>query len=637
SGRVRTMKSIYAMPGVVRLLLSQGQVAFNDNAIKLVLIGLVQILFPEERAAQLVSMVAAALVLPYVLFAPLVGWLNDVLSKKKVVQVSLIMQVTVMVILLVSLWFQSVAGIILVFFLLGFQSCLMSPAKRGLSGELAGKQRIGEVMGILEMLVVAGILMGTLAGGFLLRHWYDVIGDAWQAAIYSVAVLMVGCVVAWLLFIPVPSRPAPSQQPFRPGVLFGHFAQLRDLWGYPVVFRAGIGLAMFYFIGGVMVLILAEVGRMLYPGEAKAVWVTSMMSAALGIGIIIGAGSGARICRDKIQTGLIPVGALGMAVTLVLLAVVPMGTVWNYAVLVAMGSMSGWFLVPLSGLMVARSPEEKRGELIAGANLLTSSAGVLAVAFQALMAQAFELPVWAQLVVLAGMVMVAGAYLIQLLPDELIRLIGMAIAALHYRVYPQGHQNFPKEGGVLLLSNHVSYVDSLILSLACPRPVRFLAMDILFKQPITGRILRVFGAIPISPRRAKDAIQTAVNHIQDGDVVCIFPEGQLTKSGSLMEVKSGFELIARKADRQVVMVHMDGLWGSVCSFERGKLFWKWPRKLRLHIDVRFRDPMAAGEATRERLIDFWQVCAGGGKDEQFLQHHGQTGPKLEPDTEEKGA
>ena len=613
------------------MLLSQGQVAFNDNAIKLVLIGLVQILFPEERAAQLVSLVAAALVLPYVLFAPLVGWFNDVVSKKKVVQASLIMQVSVMGILLVSLWFQSVAGIILVFFLLGFQSCLMSPAKRGLSGELAGKQRIGEVMGILEMLVVAGILMGTLAGGFLLRNWFDVIGDAWQAAIYSVAVLMVGCVVAWLLFIPVPSRPAPSQHPFRPGVIVGHFSQLKDLWSYPVVFRAGIGLAMFYFIGGVMVLILAEVGRMLHPGEAKAVWVTSMMSAALGVGIIIGAGSGARICRDKIQTGLIPVGAFGMATTLVLLAVVPLGSFWNFAVLVVMGAMSGWFLVPLSGLMVARSPEEKRGELIAGANLLTSSAGVVAVAFQALMAQGLDLPVWGQLLVLALMVLLAGVYLVQLLPDELLKLIGMGMAALHYRVKTQGQETFPQEGGVLLLSNHVSYVDSLILSLACPRPVRFLAMDILFKKPLTGRILRIFGAIPISPRRAKDAIQKAAAHVQQGDVVCIFPEGQLTKTGSQMEVKSGFELIARKAGQQVVMVHMDGLWGSIFSFERGKLFWKWPRKWRLHINVRFSEPMAAAAATREQVIEFWNKHARAGKDDAFLQRHGQTGP--EPDLE----
>ncbi|MEM6600087.1 MAG: MFS transporter [Verrucomicrobiota bacterium] len=635
--RSKDMKSIYTMPGVVRLLLSQGQVAFNDNAVKLVLISLAPLLFQEKQAEQVVSLVAAALVLPYVLFAPLVGWLNDVYSKKKVVQASLIMQVTVMGILLVSLWYHSLPGVLLVFFLLGLQSCLMSPAKRGLSGELAGTRRVGEVMGILEMLVVAGILIGSLAGGFLLKYWVDQIGDAWQSAFYAVAVLMTGCVVAWVLFVPVPARPAPSQRPFKWTVVLGHGRQVKDLWSYPVVFKAAVGQAMFYFIGGVMVLILAEVGRMLHPADARAGWVTSLMSAALGIGIIAGALIAARICREKIQTGLIPVGAVGMASSLVLLAVVPPGTIWNYAVLVLLGCTAGWFLVPLSGLLVARSPEERRGELIAGANLLTSSAGVIAVAFQALLAQVLDLPVWGQLLLLAVLVLAAGIYLVQLLPDELIRLIGMGIAALHYRVYPQGHEPFPKEGGVLLLSNHVSYVDSLILSLACPRPVRFLAMDILFKQPVTGRMLRVFGAIPISPRRAKDAIRQAATHLQDGEVVCIFPEGQLTKHGRLMEVKSGFELIARKADQQVVMVHMDGLWGSVCSFERGKLFWKWPRTWRLHIDVRFSDPIPAGEATCARVTDFWQECARDGQDEQFLARHGQTGPEpvSETDTRQK--
>lgn len=621
------MKSIYAMPGVVRLLLSQGQVAFNDNAVKLVLISLAPLLFQEQQAEQVVSLVAAALVLPYVLFAPSVGWLNDFFPKKKVVQASLIMQVAVMAILLASLWLHSLPGVLLVFFLLGLQSCIMSPAKRGLSGELAGTKRVGEVMGILEMLVVAGILMGSLAGGFLLKYWMGSLDDAWLAAFYSVAVLMTGCVVAWVLFVPVPVKPAPSPKPFTIPVLFGHFAQVKDLWRHPVVFKAAIGQAMFYFVGGIMVLILAEVGRILHPGDAQAGWVTSMMSAALGIGIILGAVTAARVCREKIQTGLIPAGALGMALTLVLLACMPMGSLANYAVLVVMGSASGWFLVPLSGLLVSQSPEAKRGELIAGANLSSSSAGVLAVAFQALMAQALDLPVWGQYLILAALVLLAGMYLVQLVPDQLVRLIGMGIAALHYRVYPQGHKRFPQQGGVLLLSNHVSYVDSLILSLACPRPVRFLAMESLFDKPVIGWLLRVFGAIPISPRHAKDAIQKAVRHIEAGEVVCIFPEGQLTKTGRLMPVKKGFELIARKTQQQVVMVHMDGLWGSICSFERGRLFWKWPRTLRLHIDVRFSDPIKAEAATREQVIQFWENSARDRKDEQFLLRHGQTGPR----------
>jgi acyl-[acyl-carrier-protein]-phospholipid O-acyltransferase/long-chain-fatty-acid--[acyl-carrier-protein] ligase len=613
------MKSIYKMPGVVRLLLSQAQVAFNDNAVKLTLISLAPLVLPEEQAAQVVSLVAALLVLPFVLFAPLVGWINDRFPKKHVVQASLIMQTLVMLILLVSLWFQSLFGVLCVFFLLGLQSCLMSPGKRGITGELVETRRVGEIMGILEMLVVGGVLMGSLAGGLLLEQVVNRNALPWQAAFYTIAIFLVGCLVAWWLFLPVPVKAAPAQEPFRWRIIFGHFQQLRDLWSRPVVFKAALGDSVFWFVGGVMVLILAQLGRELHPGSAKAGAMTAVMSATLGIGIIAGAVTAARICRDKIHTGLIPVGAIGMTLGLITLALLPKSSVAAYGALMGMGFAAGWFLVPLSGLLVARSPEAHRGELLAASSLLSSLTGVVAVGFQALLAQGFGMPIWGQLLVLAGVVMIAGIYLIQLLPDEMIRLFGMGVAALHYRVHPQGQDSFPAEGGVLLLSNHVSYVDALILSLACPRPVRFLSLDSLFNKPVTGWLLRVFGAIPISSRHAKDAIKKAVAKVKEGEVVCIFPEGQLTKNGSLMDVKSGFELIARQAQQKVVVVHMDGLWGSICSFERGKLFWKWPRKLRLYIDVRFGSAMAPEAATKECVIEFWNESACGGRDEAFLK------------------
>ncbi len=183
----------------------------------------------------------------------------------------------------------------------------------------------------------------------------------------------------------------------------------------------------------------------------------------------------------------------------------------------------------------------------------------------------------------------------------LIRKIALWIARLRYQVKALGVENIPSQGGVLLVCNHVSYVDTVILSLACPRAIRFLSFEKLFAVPILGTILRLAGAIPVSPTRATDAIRRAAECLRRGEVVCIFPEGQLTRTGCLMELKSGFEVIARQAGCQVIVAQLDGLWGSIYSFADGRYFTKWPTGLRRKAMVSFSAPLQAAEATTDRV------------------------------------
>ena len=177
--------------------------------------------------------------------------------------------------------------------------------------------------------------------------------------------------------------------------------------------------------------------------------------------------------------------------------------------------------------------------------------------------------------------MLATALLaMRMLPQDTLRVVGLFLARLRYSVRTVGAEHLPKTGGALIVCNHVSYVDTIILSLASPRPVRFLSHESFFKTPVLGSILRVFGAIPIAPGRAKDALRRASDCIRAGELVCIYPEGQLTRTGCLMELKSGFEIIARRAQCPVIVAHLDGLWGSIYSFEGGRYFTKLPRGLR---------------------------------------------------------
>lgn len=180
-------------------------------------------------------------------------------------------------------------------------------------------------------------------------------------------------------------------------------------------------------------------------------------------------------------------------------------------------------------------------------------------------------------------------------------IIIRALCKVLYKVKVQGVQHLPSTGGVLLVANHVSYVDALLLSYASPRPIRFLSWSGFFSRPFLGWFLKTMDCIPISSTKSKDAIRQAAECLTAGEVLCIFPEGDLTKSGELAEFKKGFELMARRAAVPVLPVALGELWGSIFSFERGRYFWKWPKRLPYPVEVSFGQPVPAGEATAEKL------------------------------------
>ncbi len=197
------------------------------------------------------------------------------------------------------------------------------------------------------------------------------------------------------------------------------------------------------------------------------------------------------------------------------------------------------------------------------------------------------------------------------LSERFLRGLGAILARLIYRVTSRHAERLP-EGGFLLLPNHLTYVDALVLQLSCPRPIRFVIWDEIYRLPLFNPIFRAVGAIAISARHAKDSIRDAVELIERGEIVCIFPEGELSRSGILLRLKRGYELIARGADCPVVPVWLDQLWGSIFSFAGGKFFFKWPRHLRYPVTIEFGEPIApadAGIATlRARFLELGESC-----------------------------
>jgi acyl-[acyl-carrier-protein]-phospholipid O-acyltransferase/long-chain-fatty-acid--[acyl-carrier-protein] ligase len=205
--------------------------------------------------------------------------------------------------------------------------------------------------------------------------------------------------------------------------------------------------------------------------------------------------------------------------------------------------------------------------------------------------------------------------------DWLVRKVTYAFARLLYKVKVWGADRLP-EGGFLLLPNHLTWVDAGLLQLACPRPIRFIVWEQYYRDRRLQPFLRFFGSIPISDTRAKESIRAAVEAIRSGEVVCIFPEGELSRSGTLLRIKRGYELIARQAKCPVVPAWMDQTWGSIFSYRGGRFFRKWPASIRYPVTVAFAaplDPREAGHsAVRQRFLELGEFCY---QQRAFLKGH----------------
>src|SRR5437773_6266586 len=196
-------------------------------------------------------------------------------------------------------------------------------------------------------------------------------------------------------------------------------------------------------------------------------------------------------------------------------------------------------------------------------------------------------------------------------PERALYFFGRLLVRCFYRVTALGLENMPV-GGFLLLPNHITWIDAIVLQLACPRPIRYIIDEEYDDQPILYPLLRTLGCIPINIRHSRSAIRAATEKIAEGEIVCLFPEGQLERSGVLLRLQRGYELIARHANARVVPVWLDQLWGSIFSFQGGRFFTKFPKRFPYHVTVAFGKPLTAEDAdsatVREELLKLGEFC-----------------------------
>ena len=582
------------------LLIAQFCGAFNDNAWKLMvaLLGIRQLAStmapgPEfETASQTQTTLAFVIfTFPLAVVSMVAGLLADRVSKRTVIILMKAVEILLMGAATLALWMNPAGGFLPLIVLagMGVHSALFSPAKYGILAELLPHARLAAGNGQLEMWTFLAILTGTAAPGILL----SLTGNAvWMAPLLLTALALIGFSAAWT----IPRVPPARSEGGLANTLQGAWLALaRDR-----MLRLAICGAVFFWT-------IASLFAQNILVYAKAVlgvsdWQSGLPLMMLSIGIGIGARWVGRLSQGRVEYGLIPLGAAGVAVMLLTLGLLAPGLPATLALMVILGISSALIFVPLNALIQWRAPDDRRGSVIAFENTCVFT-GILLGSLGAGALASGGTSTTGIFTAAAAFTVLGTGWAMRLLPEALLRVVLVIVTNSLYRLRIVGHAHVPTTGGALLVPNHISFVDGLLLIASLDRPVRFVVDAQYAEQPFFKPIMKIFGVIPIAPygglRVVLRALREAGAAIDRGELVCIFPEGQITRTGTLLPFRRGFERIMKGRTAPVIPIHLDRVWGSIFSFDRGRFFWKIPERLPYPVTVSFGKPLAPQATAHE--------------------------------------
>ena len=583
------------------LLVAQFLGAFNDNAWKLIVALLAMKAAaagtggagPAYEAASQSRTTLSFLVftLPLMLVSLPAGALADRVSKRTVIIAMKAVEVCLMVAGTLALLASPGDWILPLAVLggMGVHSGLFSPAKYGILPELLPHERLSWGNGILELTSFLAIIAGSAVGGLLL----DLAGRSpWVAGGILATLAACGFLASWA----VPRVPPARSEG-------GVGATIRIAWAAIRSDRV-LGLAV---QGSILFWAIASlVGQDILVYVKAVLGLRDAMSglplAVLAVGTGTGAVLAGKLSSAKVEYGLLPLGAIGLTGVLALLGWWTPGLAGTLVLMGLLGVASGLLVVPLNALIQWRAPADRRGAVIALANtfifggILLGSLGANALSAAGLSA--------GQILLAASAVTAAGtAWALWLVPDAFLRLVLVLLTQSLYRLRVVGRNHVPETGGVLLVPNHVSFVDGLLLLASLDRPIRFVVDAGYFHHPLLRPFMRYLGAIPISsaggPRVILRALRDAGRYLDEGEVVCIFPEGQITRTGMLLPFRRGFERVVKGRAVPIVPVNLDRVWGSIFSYAGGRFLLKLPDRIPYPVTVSFGSPMPAGSPLHE--------------------------------------
>ncbi|ODA36354.1 acyl-[ACP]--phospholipid O-acyltransferase [Planctopirus hydrillae] len=592
------------------LLAVQFLTVLNDHTFRWLVVPLAKRLFRHTPGkvslaedASMLALGLAAFTLPFLFLAAPAGYLADRFSKAKVITWCKLAEILIMLAGFAALGFSNIPLLFIVVALTGVMNALFAPARQGSIPELVHDGSLSRANGLMGLMNVVPCALGFLLGNLLATLAQPGESDtiSWQSLSIAFVVIMSIAVLGWVVSLGI--RRVPAGDP-----------ECRFPWNFPVdtwqslkllssdifLARTALGIAFFWLLAS-----MAQLNIDTFAGHDLQLkqWQVGVFGMVLVLGVGIGSLLAGYLSGGHVELGLVPIGAMGIAICSVVLYLA--GIVNDDHRLIAfelsvgglffLGVFAGLFDVPLEAYLQHRSEPKVLGKILAATNFLAFS-GALAAAgiFYFLLAILQLSPAAVFLVCGIGTVPVA-IYVMFLIPGAMFRFLFFIFTHSFYRIRRYGEVNIPEKGGALLVSNHVTWVDGILLMTMTPRPVRFIAYADYVNLPWLNWLARIFEIIPIKadggPKALIESLRTARKAIEEGHVVCIFAEGGLTRTGQMQPFQPGFLKIIQGTNAPVIPVYLDGLWGSIFSFKGGKFFWKWPKRLLLPVNILYGQPI----------------------------------------------
>mgnify|MGYP000909505528 CR=1 FL=1 len=589
--------------------------AFNDNIFKNGLAAM--LVFQSSHLAglntnQVVNLSAMAFILPFFLFSALFGQFADKYEKSMQIRRIKLFEVVIMLAATLGFWLNNLYLLIGVLFLLGFQSTMFGPIKYGIIPQVLERRELIGGNALVEMGTFVAILAGTIAGPLLMGIEAD-----WPIWISGGA--LITAVVGYLTSRHIPNAPAVAPDlKISWNFVTETVRNIRFIGQERIVLNSVLGISWFWFFGATFLVQIPSYSETVLGGDER------LMSTLLAM-FIIGVSSGSLLCErlsgGQVEIGLVPFGAMGLTlfgidmyfaspvepgVYTTLSSFLAVTANWRIVGdLVMIGIFAGFYIVPLYALIQQHTKPSHRSRVIAGNNILNSLFMVVSAIMAMLLLGNAGLTIPQLFLVTAILNLLVAIYIFSIVPEFLMRFLVWLLIHTIYRVEINGIENIPDDGAVIVAANHVSFVDPLIVGGVIRRPVRFVMYYKIFQLPILKFIFKTGKAIPIaSQHEDPEVLNEAYRHIHtvldEGNVLGIFPEGQITADGEINTFKKGIEKVISEKPVVVVPVALCNLWGSLFS-RRDPVHKRRPYKFRARIELRIGAPIPPQELTAERL------------------------------------
>jgi acyl-[acyl-carrier-protein]-phospholipid O-acyltransferase/long-chain-fatty-acid--[acyl-carrier-protein] ligase len=573
--------------------------AFNDNLYKIIvsLVALDMTSLAGSRSFY-ISLIGLLFILPFALFSGYAGQFADIYSKRSVLIAVKTFEIAAMGLGLLAFFYHRIESMLGVVFLMGLHSTFFSPAKYGILPEMLPEEELSRGNGLLEMSTFLAIILGTSLGGVLYASWKDHLESI---GILLILIAALGTFIS-LGITKVP--PSGATKAFRPYPWTEICEGTQRLYGEKALWLTVMGISYFWFLGALIQMDILLFGKeILQLDEARI----GLLGTFLAIGIGAGSLAAGRLSGDRIELGLVPLGSTAMGAFPVLLYFSPPEFGWVSVVLILMGFSAGLFIVPLNALLQQRSGKEEKGQLIATNNFFNTMGVLLASAFLWYFSDVLRLSSDQIILILGILTFLLTAYALYVLPDFVVRFVLWVLTHTIYSIRIIGPQNIPNRGPALLISNHVSFVDALIIGACMQRFIRFMLHRDYHEMKGLHWFFRMMKSIPVAttPRGIVESLRRARQEVEAGQVVCIFAEGAISRTGRLMPFKRGFERIVEGTNVPIIPVHLDQLWGSIFSFKEGRFFWKRPKWIPHPVTVSFGTPLpptASAQDVRQAIL-----------------------------------